>query len=71
MQYTFDRTNLGFLSSVFHRVTLGVIGRNLFTITNYSGWDPEVGQDDATRYRVDNFRYPKFRTFTGFLEIEL
>jgi hypothetical protein len=23
--------------------TLGVIGRNLFTITGYSGYDPEVG----------------------------
>lgn len=74
LQYTFDRAHLGFLSPVFHRITLGVIGRNLLTFTDYSGWDPEIGQSQdntgADQYRVDNFNYPKFRTITGILEIE-
>jgi TonB-linked SusC/RagA family outer membrane protein len=47
-------------------VALGVIGRNLFTITGYSGWDPEVGTPN-TRY--DNFDYPPPRNFTASIEI--
>jgi TonB-linked SusC/RagA family outer membrane protein len=48
-------------------VTLGLIGRNLLTFTDYSGYDPEVG---SVNYRVDNFEYPRFRTVTGTVEIE-
>ena len=47
-------------------VTFGIIGRNLWTLTDYTGWDPEVGT--ATQ-RLDNFAYPNTRTFTGSLEI--
>lgn len=75
VQYSFDRVALGkvfggFLANIFHRVTVGVIGRNLFTLTNYSGWDPEVGAGDATLMRIDAFGYPQYRTFTGILELE-
>ena len=56
-----------------HRVRLGVTGRNLFTFTKYSGFDPETGRTstnstvggDASLFRVDQFRYPNFRTITG------
>lgn len=48
-------------------VTFGIIGRNLWTLTDYTGWDPEVGS--ATQ-RLDNFDYPNTRTFTGRLAIE-
>lgn len=37
-----------------------VQGENLFTITNYSGYDPEVG----TRNGFDGGTYPQARTFT-------
>jgi len=75
VQYSFDRVALGkvfggFLANIFHRVTVGVIGRNLFTLTNYSGFDPEVGRGDATLMRIDAFGYPQYRTFTGILELE-
>lgn len=48
-------------------VTVGLIGRNLFTATDYSGYDPEVGSVNS---RIDNFAYPRFRTVTGNVEIE-
>ena len=48
-------------------VTLGLIGRNLFTSTDYSGYDPEVG---SVNNRIDDFVYPRFRTFTGSVQID-
>ena len=80
--YTFERAQLArVFGNVLNRVTIGVIGRNLFTITDYTGFDPEVGSfnvdnavdgvgADATLYRVDNFAYPNYRTITGKLEIQ-
>jgi hypothetical protein len=50
-------------------VTLGFVGRNLFTITDYRGFDPEVGlpggdTGSGVVNAVDVFRYPNSRTFT-------
>jgi hypothetical protein len=59
-------------------VKIGIIGRNLWTITNYSGYDPEVRQgdtsykdasDDLSIYAFDGYGYPNFRTFTGSIQI--
>ena len=47
-------------------IALGIIGRNLWTVTGYSGWDPEVGSANSRR---DNFTYPPPRNFTGSIEI--
>jgi len=53
--------------------TVGVIGRNLFTITNYSGYDPEIGSNGGSGTRgtgsglinqTDAFNFPTLRTFT-------
>ena len=51
---------------------MGVIGRNLFTFSNYSGYDPEVSglTGDPFSFRWDGFSYPNFRTLTGFMEID-
>ncbi len=46
--------------------SLSLIGRNLFTSTPYSGYDPEVG---GTIVRIDSFDYPRYRTITGSIEI--
>ena len=59
---------------VFERVTINAIGRNLFTFTEYRGYDPEVGigggsLGSATLNRVDSFGYPNFRTFTFSAEL--
>ena len=48
-------------------LTVGVIGRNLLTFTDYKGYDPEVG---SALLRMDDFVYPQYRTFTGTLEIQ-
>jgi hypothetical protein len=42
-------------------VALGINGRDLFTITNYTGMDPEVG---GAFFKVDQWYYPPGRTFT-------
>jgi hypothetical protein len=47
-------------------LTVGLVGRNLLTFTNYSGYDPEVG---STFNRRDTNPYPQYRTFTGELRV--
>ena len=72
VDYTFDSETL---SNVFgsgsggflREVSVGVTGRNLLTFTGYSGYDPDVLSDG---FRIDNFSYPVYRTFTGKLEIK-
>jgi len=48
-------------------MSVGIIGRNLWTLTGYSGFDPEVG---GLFTRTDSFGYPNGRTFTGSVSIE-
>lgn len=50
------------------RVTAGV--QNLFTITHYSGYDPEVGNSNGLP-GFDNGRYPSARTYTFSLSLDL
>ena len=63
----FEKIGVGGISGI----KVGVIGRNLFTFTKYSGYDPEVAglTGDAFSFRWDGFSYPNFRQFTGFMEI--
>ncbi len=72
VSYTFSRTQLQALHLGLNSLRLGVIGRNLFTFTKYSGYDPEVAglSGDPFSFRVDGFSYPNYRTFTGFMEID-
>src|SRR5881398_736693 len=71
VSYSFDRNTLDKLGLGLNNLRLGVIGRNLFTFTKYSGYDPEVAglSGDPYSFRFDGFSYPNFRTFTGFAEI--
>lgn len=77
--YTFSRQVLQrYFGNALNQVSISLIGRNLLTISDYSGFDPEVGTTsggagvggDASLYRVDNFGYPLFRSLTGKLEIQ-
>jgi len=48
---------------------LSLIGRNLLTITDYKGFDPEVGSSSgrissAALGAIDDFRFPNLRSFT-------
>jgi hypothetical protein len=53
------------LSRYANNVKVALIGRNLYTWTNYSGFDPEVTSGNDFNFRIDGFRYPQFRTITG------
>jgi TonB-linked SusC/RagA family outer membrane protein len=50
-------------------VKVALIGRNLYTWTDYSGFDPDVTAGRDFNFRVDGFRYPNFRTITGQVEL--
>ena len=70
VQYRLSRSQLArfgaFGALAPEGINLGVNARNLFTITPYSGFDPEVG---SVLQRRDYFVYPNTRNFTGFVEI--
>ncbi|WP_044211696.1 TonB-dependent receptor [Flammeovirga sp. OC4] len=53
------------------RMRVYVSGQNLFTLTNYSGMDPEVNYagDDGVRMGTDFFTYPNARVFTAGLNV--
>ncbi|GJM63291.1 TonB-dependent receptor [Persicobacter diffluens] len=63
--YTFNTVNMKNISHL--RVYL--TGQNLFVLTNYSGFDPEVntptsGGRQVPAYGIDYNNYPRSRTFT-------
>ena len=72
VSYSFGRSTLGKLGIGLNNLRIGVIGRNLFTFTKYSGYDPEVAglSGDPYSFRFDGFSYPNFRTFTGYAEVD-
>ncbi|MEG2179302.1 MAG: TonB-dependent receptor [Bacteroidales bacterium] len=48
-----------------------VAAQNLFTITNYSGLDPEIGNDNPQYMGIDMGFYPQARTFMFGLSLKL
>ena len=42
ISYTFSKAQLDFLGNTFEAIQLSLIGRNLFTITDYSGYHPDI-----------------------------
>jgi hypothetical protein len=68
VQYRLTGSRTPFLSRLgVQGLTLGLVGRNLLVISNYTGYDPEVG---SVLNRLDDFVYPQYRTVTGRIEIE-
>jgi hypothetical protein len=57
------------LNRIASGVKLALIGRNLYTWTDYTGFDPDVTAGSDFNFRVDGFRYPNFRTITGQVEL--
>ena len=66
--YTFKEETLGSLSKYISDARVYVNGSNLFVITPYSGFDPEVDTDKningVPSAGMDYFAYPAARTFT-------
>ncbi|HLV25533.1 MAG TPA: SusC/RagA family TonB-linked outer membrane protein [Gemmatimonadales bacterium] len=48
---------------------IALIGRNLYTWTDYSGFDPDVAAGGDFNFRIDGFRYPNFRQISGQIEL--
>jgi len=69
--YTFRTAKLNWLDNA----TLYVTGQNLFTITNYTGFDPLINSPKALSGNqslgIDYPRYPTARTFTVGLSIKI
>ncbi|QOD62278.1 SusC/RagA family TonB-linked outer membrane protein [Polaribacter haliotis] len=67
--YTLNTKEIGvdFIDSV----KFSVSGRNLFTFTDYSGWDPEVAiATNPTNFRLDEYAYPNLKSFSFTAEIK-
>jgi hypothetical protein len=73
LTYSLSGDKLGAVGKYLKNVTLGVVGRNLLIISDYPGYDPEVGQGagniDRTTYAIDGFQYPNFRTISGSIQL--
>ena len=67
VRYRFDPTRLsGLTGGRVGDVSLSLIGRNLLTFTDYTGYDPDIG---STTNREDSFDYPVYRTLSASVEI--
>ena len=63
--YNFNTRSLG-INKWVSSLRFSVTGQNLFVITDYDGYDPEVNTDrninDITSYGIDYLSYPKARS---------
>ncbi|WP_373207475.1 TonB-dependent receptor [Phocaeicola vulgatus] len=58
--YTFPQT---WFKGAIQHARVYINAKNLFTITSYSGYSPDVNADNANYRGFDNFIYPTNRTF--------
>lgn len=67
--YNFDTKSISWIQ----KLRLSLTGQNLFVITNYSGFDPEVDQNKSIAgvqsFGIDDNGYPKARTFVVGLNV--
>jgi TonB-linked SusC/RagA family outer membrane protein len=67
LRYTVPSASLARLGGIgVNGLTLFAVGRNVFTWSDYKGYDPEAG---TPLQRIDDFVYPQFRTLTAGFEI--
>lgn len=70
--YNLSADKIG-LSNVFQSVRVAVTGQNLFTVTDYSGFDPEINTGSSisgiSTFGIDYFTYPKAKTFLVSLNV--
>jgi iron complex outermembrane receptor protein len=66
LSYNLTSDKIGWMNT-FQNIRFSVTGQNLFVITDYSGFDPEVNTGSTSggiqTFGVDYFTYPKARTF--------
>lgn len=70
--YTLNANKIG-MGDYLNNIRLTLTGQNLFVITDYSGFDPEVNTgndiDDVQTFGIDRFTYPTPRTILFGLNI--
>lgn len=70
VSYTVANSMLGNLGNHIQDVKVALVGRNLLTFTDYSGYDPEVAlRTNSTNFRLDEYSYPNFSTFSASVQI--
>jgi iron complex outermembrane receptor protein len=66
LAYNVQPSKVG-LGNAFQNIQFSVTGQNLFVLTDYSGFDPEVNTGSTSggiqTFGIDRFTYPKARTF--------
>jgi iron complex outermembrane receptor protein len=66
LAYSVQPSKVG-LGKAFQNIQFSVTGQNLFVLTDYSGFDPEVNTGSTSggiqTFGIDRFTYPKARTF--------
>ncbi|MFY0713007.1 SusC/RagA family TonB-linked outer membrane protein [Seonamhaeicola sp. NFXS20] len=67
LYYTLNKKSKGFNVDYIEEIKIGVIGRNLWTITDYTGYDPQVGSDG---FLFDDFGYPNFRNYSISVQVK-
>jgi iron complex outermembrane receptor protein len=65
--YNVDSDKIG-LGNVFQNIRFTLTGQNLFVLTDYSGFDPEVNTGSTSAgvqtFGIDRFTYPRARTIS-------
>lgn len=65
--YSFDVRSMPWATNWLQELRLSFTGQNLFVITDYDGYDPEVNTDSSTggiqSFGIDKSAYPKARSF--------
>src|SRR5699024_8437128 len=55
--------DLSSLTSAIRNAAVYITGENLYTITDYAGYDPGINAQGNANYRIDRHTYPSGRTF--------
>ncbi|ALJ03806.1 hypothetical protein APS56_00960 [Pseudalgibacter alginicilyticus] len=67
LYYSLNKNIKGFSIKHIEEIKIGVIGRNLWTITDYTGYDPQAGSDG---FLFDNFGYPNFSNYSLSVQVK-
>jgi len=70
--------NFNLEKSIIREIKIGLIGRNLYTFTDYSGYDPEVampkyadsGVPGSSYYKMDAYTYPNHASISASLTLK-
>ncbi|MCK5088296.1 MAG: hypothetical protein KAQ90_12280, partial [Melioribacteraceae bacterium] len=68
--YNFNMENVSWISNL----NIYIQGQNIVTITDYTGYDPDVsfnysGSQNSVNRGVDDFGYPNYKTYTAGLKL--